>query len=154
MTPKILVSLCLFLTGFWSVSIPDPNDEEEVVATIEQLFEGMRNKNQALLKGAFHEEAVMHTVGNSPDGTQLGSNTVNDFINRIVEIPPGTILDERIIDYKISIDGDMAAAWTSYMFYINDEFSHCGVNSFQLIRIQGEWKITYVIDTRRKNDCH
>jgi hypothetical protein len=47
----------------------------------------------------------------------------------------------------------MAAAWTPYRFYRNGEFSHCGVNSFQLVKMAEGWKIVYIIDTRRKEPC-
>jgi hypothetical protein len=129
------------------------NAEKEIEQVIESLFQGMKNKNQQVLESAFHDEAIMHTVAVSPDGTQLGANTVKEFINRIAVTPTETILDERIQSYHIKVDGDMASAWTPYKFYVNDGFSHCGVNSFQLIRIDGQWKITYVIDTRRKDNC-
>ena len=55
--------------------------------------------------------------------------------------------------YNIQIDGPMANAWTNYEFWVNDSFSHCGVNSFQLFNDQGSWKIIYLIDTRRKEGC-
>ena len=46
----------------------------------------------------------------------------------------------------------MANAWTPYQFWFNDQFSHCGVNSFQLIKVDNTWKIFFLVDTRRK-DC-
>jgi hypothetical protein len=55
--------------------------------------------------------------------------------------------------YNIQIDGAMANAWTSYEFWVNGSFSHCGVNSFQLFKDEGAWKIIYLIDTRRKEGC-
>lgn len=129
------------------------NQEKEIEKVISDLFKGMKDKNQQLLENSFHEKAIMHTVMTGTDGTQLGANSVSDFINRIAVSPAETILDERIQSYNIKVDGDMASAWTPYRFYVNDNFSHCGVNSFQLIRIDGQWKITYVIDTRRKQGC-
>ncbi|MEM9869076.1 MAG: nuclear transport factor 2 family protein, partial [Bacteroidota bacterium] len=32
-------------------------------------------------------------------------------------------------------------------------FSHCGINSFQMVNFGGEWKIIYLIDTRGKEGC-
>jgi hypothetical protein len=128
-------------------------EEIAVARVIGSLFEGMKAKDPALLENAFHPEAMMHTVIAGETGATLGSNTVRDFINRIAATPTNTILGERILDYNIKIDGDMASAWTAYEFYVNEGFSHCGVNSFQLIRTSEGWKITYVIDTRRKTGC-
>jgi hypothetical protein len=128
-------------------------DEIAVAKVISSLFEGMKAKDPTLLEKAFHPEATMQTVIADEKGAKLGSNSVQDFINRIAATPTTTILDERILEYKINIDGDMAAAWTPYEFYVNDGFSHCGVNSFQLIKTAEGWKITYIIDTRRKTGC-
>jgi hypothetical protein len=72
---------------------------------------------------------------------------------RISTTPEGTNLDERILDYQIKIDGALASAWTPYNFYVNGNFSHCGVNSFQLVKMDDVWKIVYIIDTRRKEPC-
>ena len=126
---------------------------EEVRQVIASMFEGMKSKNTDLIKAAFHAEATMQTVKNGETGSELGSNSVEDFLNRIASTPATTTLDERILDYQIKVDGDMAAAWTPYEFYVNENFNHCGVNSFQLIRTPDGWKITYIIDTRRKEGC-
>jgi len=95
----------------------------------------------------------MQTVVSGESGASLGSNSVQDFINRIATTPDHTVLDEKILEYQIKIDGQMASVWTPYEFYVNDTFSHCGVNSFQLIKTPEGWKITYIIDTRRKEGC-
>lgn len=146
--------LFVFLSSFsLGLSAQHQNEEKAIEQVISTLFKGMKDKNQQLIEASFHSEAIMHTVAQSDDGTKLGSNAVKDFINRIAVTPAETVLDERIISYNIQVDGDMASAWTPYRFYVNDGFSHCGVNSFQLIRIDGQWKITYVIDTRRKVNC-
>jgi len=130
------------------------NDKQEIEQVISSLFKGMKEKNQEMIEKSFHSEAIMHTVSQSGDRTKLGSNSVQDFVNRIAVTPAETVLDEKIQSYNIQVDGDMASAWTPYRFYVNDGFSHCGVNSFQLIRIDDQWKITYVIDTRRKEGCN
>jgi len=61
--------------------------------------------------------------------------------------------NERITFEIVKVDADLASVWTPYQFYYKDKFSHCGVNSFQLVRLQGIWKIQYLVDTRRKTDC-
>jgi hypothetical protein len=143
--------LCLML--FTLEAVQAQSNEDEVRKVIATLFEGMKNKDQNLVEMVFHPEAIMHTTIATADGATLGSNSVQDFINRIATTPANTILDERILDFQIKIDGNMASAWTPYEFYVNDNFSHCGVNSFSLIKTAKGWKITYVIDTRNKEGC-
>lgn len=148
-----MITLILFLSLWVTPLTIQIDNEDEVRAVIESLFEGMKSKDETLVRNAFHSEATMQTVVTGEDGTTLGSNSVGDFINRIATTPANTILDERIQSYDIRIDGDLASVWTPYKFYLNDGFSHCGVNSFQLIKTSEGWKITYIIDTRRKTGC-
>lgn len=150
MKKVIIVSLILFSLPVMSLFA---QQNEEVRQVIASMFAGMKSKNTDLIKAAFHPDATMQTVKSGETGSELGSNSVEDFLNRIASTPATTTLDERILDYQIKVDGDMAAAWTPYEFYVNENFSHCGVNSFQLIRTPDGWKITYIIDTRRKEGC-
>jgi SnoaL-like domain len=54
---------------------------------------------------------------------------------------------------EIKIDANMAMAWTPYKFYIGENFSHCGVNLFTLVKLEQDWKIVNIIDTRRRQGC-
>jgi hypothetical protein len=67
-------------------------------------------------------------------------------------LPKGAA-DEQIVFETVKVDDDLAMVWTPYRFIFNGKFSHCGVNSFTLVKLNGEWKINYVIDTRRKEKC-
>jgi hypothetical protein len=128
-------------------------EEQEVEAVIKSLFDGMRTKNAQQVAAAFSKDALMQTIIAKSEGSEVGSNPVSDFVMRISTTPEGTNLDERILDYQIKIDGALASAWTPYNFYVNGNFSHCGVNSFQLVKMGDGWKIVYIIDTRRKEPC-
>ena len=68
------------------------------------------------------------------------------------KFPKELQFEERLLDYKIQIDGTMAHVWTPYEFYVNGSFSHSGVNSFTLFSENNQWKIVHLIDTRRKNN--
>jgi hypothetical protein len=146
----IIVSILIITLPFSGLMAQEEKEVEKVIST---LFEGMKAKDGAKVQVLFHPDASMQTVIAGEMGATLGSNTVSDFITRISTTPEGTVLDERILEYHIKIDGYLASAWTPYEFYVNDSFSHCGVNSFQLIKTEAGWKITYVIDTRRKESC-
>ena len=151
MCKKLILSALLVLTfglpGF------SQSEEKAVEDVIRSLFEGMKTKNAEQVAAAFYSEGLMQTVQAKPEGSTIASNAVADFVKRIATTPAETILDERILDYQIKVDGTMASAWTPYRFYVNGNFSHCGVNSFQLVKMADGWKIVYIIDTRRKEPC-
>ena len=67
----------------------------------------------------------------------------------MARIPQTMKIEEKILTYKIQVDGTMANVWAPYEFYANGKLSHTGVNSFQLFKDEGIWKIIYLVDTRR-----
>lgn len=113
----------------------------------------MKKSDAALLQSAFADSAILQTISRNKEGNTIVRNeTLTAFAASIVKLPKGAA-DERIAFDIIKIDGELVFAWTPYKFYYNGNFSHCGVNSFQLVRFKGNWKIQYIIDTRRKNGC-
>lgn len=144
---------CLILASLVGFSANAQSEEEAVKAVINSLFDGMRAKNADQIADAFSTDAIMQTIQNKPEGTVIASNSVADFAKSIGSVPAETYLDERLTDFVIQVDANMATAWTPYQFYVNEKFSHCGVNSFQLVKMNGAWKIVYIIDTRRKEAC-
>jgi hypothetical protein len=151
MRKRLILSTILVFTFFMSAF--SQTEEKAVEDVIRSLFEGMKTKNAEQVAAAFYQEGLMQTVQAKPEGSTVGSNSVADFVKRIATTPAETTLDERILNYQIKVDGTMASAWTPYRFYVNGNFSHCGVNSFQLVKMAEGWKIVYIIDTRRKEPC-
>lgn len=113
----------------------------------------MKKTDTLLLKSSIAETALLQTVAQSKDGKVIIKNEMmSDFISFVAK-PHAEVYDERIEFGSINIDGDLAAVWTPYKFYLGEKFLHCGVNSFQLVKLNGQWKIQYIIDTRRKTGC-
>lgn len=82
----------------------------------------------------------------------MQNEQLKDFVDFISKEEKGNA-DERIIFETIKIDGPLALVWAPYKFYYKGIFSHCGVDSFQLVQLAEGWKIQYIIDTRRKDKC-
>ena len=130
-------------------------DEKAVQKTIEDFFIGFHNQDATQIKNTVICDVILQRVSSESTGNTLVKNEkVETFLKSITSIPKTTLFNEKIISYHIQIDGNMANAWTTYEFWLNNSFSHFGVNSFQLIKFEKKWKIIYVIDTRRKNDCN
>jgi len=127
--------------------------EDSVKATINQLFEGMKNVDANLIRNSFADSAVFQTIVNGQNGKiSVRNESVAGFVSSIGKQIKGA-LDEQIQFESIKIDGNLASVWTPYKFYFSGKLSHCGANSFQLVRINSQWKIQYLIDTRRRTNC-
>jgi ketosteroid isomerase-like protein len=122
--------------------------------TIASLFKSMYDGDGELAKSVFADDAILHSVYTKKDGEQvIRKEEVEKFIEAISN-PREEVWDERISNLSVKIDGDLAQAWMDYSFYLEDEFSHCGVNAMHLVRKDGKWKIFQIVDTRRKSDCN
>ena len=128
--------------------------EDSVKQTINTMFAGMKNSNPDLLRSVFADSALLQTISrNKVSGViSVRNEPIQQFIEQVSGLPKDAA-DERITFDMVKIDADLASVWTPYQFYYEGKFSHCGVNSFQLVRIKGQWKIQYIIDTRRKDNC-
>jgi len=128
------------------------SSEDSVKASVNQLFTAMKNVDPALLVSSFADSAILQTIINKDGKVQIRNEAVDDFASSIGKLQKDDA-DERIQFDVIKIDGALAIVWAPYKFYYKGKFSHCGVDSFQMIRINGKWKIQYLIDTRRKDRC-
>ena len=147
---KFILSLALLIN--FSAITKAQSTEDSVKAVVNTLFTAMKNSDIKLLKGVFTDNAILQTINTKTGKSVIETETVDDFAIVMSKIPAGAA-DEQITFNTIKIDTDLASVWTPYKFYFNGKFSHCGVNSFQLVRLNGEWKIQYIIDTRRRAGC-
>ncbi len=136
------------------VQAQNPSEETKVKEVVNTFFQGFHARDSTVMKSVFHEQPVIQTIGRTREGeVKLVNEELKKVLKGIVDIPSKTEFKEVLHDFVIKIDGEMANAWTPYSFYMNGNFSHCGVNSFQLLKVKEEWKIIYLIDTRRKEGC-
>lgn len=156
---KNILLLILFLSSHLFVFAQQSPEEQSVVLPIQQLFEGMSKKDTVLLHQAFYNNARLATTGTDQTGTdQKGvaffrEESIPKFIQSIGAAPAELQLEERLLGYTIQIDDHLAIVRTPYEFYLNGKFSHCGVNVFELFHTPKGWKITSIIDTRKKENC-
>ena len=127
--------------------------EDSVKAVVNKMFAAMKNADGASLKACFSDSVIFQTISRTKEGKMFVRNENASAFADYISTQKAGDLDEQIVFDVVKIDGPLAIAWTPYKFYNAGKFSHCGVNSFQLVRFNGEWKIQYLIDTRRKSGC-
>jgi len=144
---------CIILVTICFSSLKAQTTTDSVKAAVNLLFEAMKSSDGAKLQTAFADSAVLQTIFQTKEGKVVIKNElVKDFAESIGKLEKG-VADERIQFDVIRIDGPLAIVWTPYKFYYKGQFLHCGVDSWQLVRLNGVWRIQYLIDTRRKEPC-
>lgn len=123
-------------------------EKDKVMKPIHQLFEGMKKGDSTLVRQSFHSTARMQTIAFNQEKQPVVVGESLDRFLKAIATPHPEIYDERILKYEVQIDDNLAAVWTEYEFYVGKNFSHCGVNAFQLVKnAENEWKIIQVIDS-------
>lgn len=141
----------LALVGCASTPSAAPAREHaQIVGVVNELFEGMRTKDEATLDRVLDDELALVAI-DERSGTTVTSGTKESFIRGIVNSP--RIIHEVMWDAEVRLDGDLATLWAPYELWLDDQFSHCGFDSIQLVRNGDGWRIVGVAYTRRSEGC-
>jgi len=127
------------------------NPDHQAMQPIHQLFESMRNRDSAAARAVFHPDARVVSLPAEVGEFAVDEPGVDALVERIGAEREDW--DERIWDWEVRVDGNLATVWTPYAFYRGGVFSHCGVDSFQLAETPEGWKILSLVYSRRVEGC-
>ncbi|MGA8853541.1 MAG: nuclear transport factor 2 family protein [Christiangramia sp.] len=149
---KLIITLVLLSNmGVFAQSLKDEATPKKMVL---DFFEAFHAQDTVKLKSFAMNGIKLESVSMDAEGnTILTSDDYSKFLKSIASIPGEASFEEKLHEFRIEENGLLATVTTPYSFYYNGNFSHCGVNSFELVNFNGEWKIVYLIDTRTKENC-
>jgi len=124
------------------------NASNPVLVPINTMFDAMREHNGKKLLAQFTPQAILERVNNKNEVVGSELNKFAAFVTKTSKH-----LDEQIFNIKINESGNLANAWVPFAFYLDGKLSHCGVNSFQLVKLESQWKVRYLMDNSYTGDC-
>jgi hypothetical protein len=141
----------LFFSTLVIGTVSAQSSSDSVRQVVNDFFVAMKRSYTSGMRACMSPVVHFEATQSQPDAVPtLIQVSVNAFLASVARIEPG-LLDERIQFASVLVEGSLASVWTPYEFYFNGRYSHCGVNSFQLVRLRGKWQIQYLIDTRHKS---
>ncbi|WP_339697453.1 nuclear transport factor 2 family protein [uncultured Marixanthomonas sp.] len=144
----------LFLFTLTSVFAQNELSENNAKIIIGEFFRGFHERDTVRMKSVTSPHLQLRTFYLSKDGeNKVRYLRIEDFLKAVAARPEDQKWEERLLDYQVQSDGNLAHVWTPYEFYLNDAFSHCGANSFTLTYTDEGWKIILVLDSRRIGSC-
>ncbi|XOV67531.1 MAG: nuclear transport factor 2 family protein [Fluviicola sp.] len=149
-----IIFLSLSFSTFAQDADPFLSDSVAIKATIDQLFEGMKKGDSSMVAEVFHPDIQMMTTYSDKEGNPKSQRGSAAEFKTAVGTPHDQVWDERISNVQIQIDGNLAQVWMDYSFYVDEKFSHCGVNAIQLLRTDHGWQMVHLADTRRRSECN
>lgn len=146
--------LFLFIISM-GTSAQENTEEKKVKKVIQTFFEALHTGNSILMETTLHKDIKIQTTGNSKEGISfLKTDSREKLLKSVANKNPDHTYLEKLISFTIKIDDNLASIWTLYEFYFNGKFSHCGANSFQLFKENDTWKIIYLVDSRKTENCN
>jgi Putative lumazine-binding len=147
---KTSITILIFIA---TLSFAQNKSDDAMMLPINTLFIALEKGDSALLHTALMDEFSI-TVAQEKDGkTTFRKSSRQEFLNSVGSPHPEP-WHEPIWDVKVQQDGSFAQVWASYAFYIGTTFSHCGVDTFQLVKTDKGWRIFYLAYTTRKVGCN
>lgn len=148
---RLLVLLLLFspligcaVGGHGAVRFEGDPDRADVLAVVARSFEAIAAKGAAgaaIWREVLLDEGSMSSV-RVRDGDRLVR--VEDYaahFARFDEEPDPRAYLERMWEPIVLVDGDIAAVWMRYDFWLDQAFSHGGTDVIVLLRTMAGWKI-------------
>ena|SRR5689334_21105117 len=130
----------------------DTSDEKDVIAVVQRFFDAMSAHDSAAARAVLMPEG--RTVATRETGAVSGG-TQEQFAARLSTIKEPIL--ERMWNPKVLVDrrkeGAIATLWAEYDFHREGKFSHCGVDSFSLVKTPEGWKIAGVVYTMQMTGC-
>jgi hypothetical protein len=128
-----------------------PNgDERDVIAAVQVMFDAIAACDAVKARAVSVPEGRLYRLVPAP-GAQPASSTLEQFAARLEQCP-NTML-ERMWTPQVRVHKGIASLWAPYDFWIDGKFSHCGIDSFDLVKTPAGWKITGGIYTVEREGC-
>lgn len=145
-----LITSCLLALPLGSLQAQEASDE--VLATVQSLFDAMRAGDTTSMRSLFEDDARLLMTYNTQEG-QPGTRvaTLDQFLQSVGSAEG--VLDEQFWDAEVRVEDNLATVWNRYAFYYDGQLHHCGVDSFQLARTMQGWKVIAIADTQRRQGC-
>lgn len=126
------------------------NEKEQVLQVAQQLLDAIEEGDTTAFRALFVSNAMIYTV-RERDGqpTTASRSPFTDTFRA------DTKIKEQMKDkgVEVQIHGNIAQVWAPYNLWINDQFSHCGVDVFTLLKTTAGWRIAVLSYTIEKEDC-
>lgn len=150
MKKLFIFSFILILTSKLFAQQTSTDDVKQIINT---MLDAMRKGDSTLLRSVLAKDMELQSIVTDKMGKVSLSTKSADGLVTQIGTPHVAVYDERIVFGGIQIDGPLASVWAPYNFYLGNVFSHCGVNLFQLARIEGGWKIIHIGYIVRTDNC-
>jgi len=114
-----------------------------------KLFAAMKAKSFEDIRATFMPDGQLVAIDKPRDGKGISKTRVfsaESFAKNISEAKSAEFI-EKMPNKDVKITGDLAVVSGRYTFFVGEKFSHCGTNTFNLVRTEAGWRIANAAST-------
>lgn len=141
-------------TSVSAVTEPGPEDSA-IVAALDQYYDRFSRRAWRAFRSSFWPGGVIATRWHPPgrSAPQVDVQTLETFLRRTREGPDRlAVFAERMVHHEITQYGELAIVWATFEATFGRAGAapetHYGVDAFQLLKHQGEWRIVSLAFTQ------
>jgi hypothetical protein len=121
------------------------SEEEAVLEVVQAFFDAIGARDTTAFRALQLPEAQAIAIGTQGGRTTYRARGVDADLPGLGAAGPALL--ERMWEPEVRISGPLATVWAPYDFYRDGQFSHCGIDAFQLIRTAQAWKVAAITYT-------
>ncbi|MSR01256.1 MAG: nuclear transport factor 2 family protein [Gemmatimonadetes bacterium] len=140
----LLVGFGLALIGR-SAPAAAQSPKDDVLKTGQAVFEAMARRDTIALRRLVHPAAHLIATIGTGDSAMARVSTRDQFLVQIATM--ATVPIERMWNAEVRVSEGIASIWTQYDFHLGTVWSHCGIDSLQLVKTAAGWQVTSIIYT-------
>ena len=134
------------------ISFSQSDDRAAILETVQKFFDSIEFRDRQLLESILVPNSLNISARELDDGeAQFNVMSYDEVVTALTR--PGRNAKERSWDETVLIQENIAVVWTPYDFHVDGVFSHCGIDSFQLIKQDGQWLISNSSWTLETENC-
>ena len=89
--------------------------EQDAKQLVDTFFEGFHKGDTVMMRSVLAPSVRLQTAASDKDGVaQLSDDSILNLLNAIANRPADQNWEERLLDYKVQVDGNIAHVWTPY----------------------------------------
>jgi ketosteroid isomerase-like protein len=114
--------------------------KNEVIAAVQAWLDAFEANDAAKLASLTHKDGVQFSARYLPGQERIRVRSNRQDLEEAATPQPR--YTERFWSPTVLVRADLAQFWAPYSFDIDGKRSHCGIDNFTLMRIDGRWVMT------------
>jgi len=141
------LSICLIAFLLTLPAIAQDAEEAAVLAAAQAIFDGINEKNGDLITATMMPDGILYSTTDRGGTPQAYFTSAEQFASEVTTTERD--FHERMFETTVHIQKGIAVVWADYDFHVNGEWSHCGVDTFSLVKTADGWRVaslTYTVE--------